>query len=1036
MNGSEADLQRALEDLPALSLLTEDVRRLVAASFEAVSYPFGAVIVREGEPAHAFYLLTSGTARVVKEGENGDEVPLNVLRAGESFGETALLERGVRTVTVRASGRVEALRLDGAVFAALTASHPEVRAMFEAVARQRELWNFLRVHSSFSELSGEALAELSAGLERCEVPAGTVVIREGDPAGAMYVIEEGRARAFKSSEPDLAFFRKGDFFGERSLFLGEARAASVEAVTNCVLLGLPPELFERLLADDPAFRSRIEQRMQQYEYRRLSRVPLDFAEEILPAEAFVYEKVSPEQAKALTETAAVGAAAFAPDASAGRSKRIRRFQHTYQLDEMDCGAASLAMVCRHFGRNVSISRVREAVHTATDGTSLAGITRGAEELGLDARSVRASKSRVDELPLPAIVHWEGNHWVVLYSVQDRHVRVADPARGLRRIPRDEFVAKWSGYASLLSPTERLAEEPEASTSLRWLLPFVRPHLRKIAVAVALAAVAAALQLVLPILTQVVVDRVLPRHNVNLLYILVGVIAAVTLAMTGAALVQRYLLSQVAVRFDVESLDFVTGKLLDLPMSYFNTRRTGDIERRLQGVRDVREFLVQSGVQALTSVTQLVAVLVLMFVYSLPLALVYLATVPLYVGLMRFSATRLRPMYDTLEEAFGKYQSAQIDAIRGIETVKAMAAEDSFRQTMLRQFQTLSDRVFRSEFLAMAYQGGLQLITFVSLALFLFVGALEVVHGHLSLGRFVSFNALIALANAPVILLLLLWDRMQLARVLLSRLDDVLDHEPEQGRDRSQLRPVTTLAGRVELDNVGFRYGGPESPPILQGINLTVEAGEAVAIVGRSGSGKTTLIKLLAGLLEPTEGAILFDGIELRTLDYRQLRRHVGFVLQETYLFDATIRENIAFGEAEPDVERVAWAARAANAHEFVQRLPLRYDTRVGETGLRLSGGQQQRIAIARALYNEPPILLFDEATSSLDSESERAVKESLDELLADRTSFVIAHRLSTVRDADRIVLLERGRLVEQGTHDELMQRRGLYFYLASQQLEL
>jgi ATP-binding cassette subfamily B protein len=211
---------------------------------------------------------------------------------------------------------------------------------------------------------------------------------------------------------------------------------------------------------------------------------------------------------------------------------------------------------------------------------------------------------------------------------------------------------------------------------------------------------------------------------------------------------------------------------------------------------------------------------------------------------------------------------------------------------------------------------------------------------------------------------------------------------------------------------------------------------SVAIVGRSGSGKTTLIKLLAGLFEPTEGMILFDGLELRTLDYRTLRRQVGFVLQESYLFDDTIRANIAFGEPEPDAESVAWAARAANAHEFVQRLPLRYDTRIGEAGLRLSGGQQQRIAIARALYNRPPILLFDEATSSLDSESERAVKESLDELLADRTSFVIAHRLSTIRDADRIIVLERGRLVEQGTHDQLMERRGLYYYLASQQLEL
>ncbi|MGN6867151.1 MAG: peptidase domain-containing ABC transporter [Solirubrobacteraceae bacterium] len=1032
----EAELEDAYEHLPALSLLTDEVRRLVVASFEPVSYGFGTVIVREGEPADAFYLVTSGIARVVKQGASGDEVPLNVLRAGDSFGEIGLLAKGARMSTVRASSCVDVLRLDGGVFSALVASHPEVRTAFEAIAKQRTLWTFLRVHSSFDKLPPKTLVALAGGLERTEVAAGTAVVREGDPPDALYVIEAGRVRAFRAGEPDLAYYRTGDFFGEQAPLLSVPRSASVETVTDCTLLRLSRERAQRLLADYPELGALFEQHRQQYEQLRRARVPLDFADEILPAEASVYAKVSPDQA----EPVYVGASELetAVDSPTGRSRRtkIRRFPHLYQLDEMDCGAACLAMVCRHFGRKVSISRIRDAVHTASDGTSLAGITRGAESLGLAARSVRASKTRVNELPLPAIVHWDGNHWVVLYDVRDGHVRVADPARGLRRIPRAEFTDKWSGYASVLSATERLAEAPVANTSLQWLLPFARPHRRAILIAAFLALVAAGLQLVLPILTQIVVDRVLPAHDVGLLYLVMAAIAAATLAITGAGLLQRYLLSRVAVRFDVETLDHVSGKLLDLPMSYFNTRRTGDIERRLQGVRDVREFLVQSGVQALISVTQLLAAITLMVIYSWTLALVYLATVPLYAGLMRFSATRLRPMYDSLEEAFGKYQSAQIDAIRGIETVKATAAESSLRQLMLGQFQSLADRVFRSEFLVMTYQGGLQLVTFVSLALFLFVGALEVVHGELSLGRFVSFNALIALANAPLILLLALWDRLQLARVLLGRLDDVLDTEPEQGDDHSNLRPVTTLAGQVELRHVGFRYGGPEAPLILADISLTVSAGESIAIVGRSGSGKTTLIKLLAGLVEPTEGTIRYDGIDLRTLDYRTLRRQVGFVLQESYLFDTTILANIAFGEQEPDRDAALWAARAASAHEFVQRLPLRYETRVGETGLRLSGGQQQRIAIARALYHRPPILLFDEATSSLDSESERAVKESLDELLTDRTSFVIAHRLSTVRDADRIIVLDRGRLVEQGSHDELMQRQGLYYYLASQQLEL
>jgi len=1033
------DARELVGELPGFAILPNEVRALVAESFELVSFPFGAVIVREGDEADAFYVLASGSARVVKQGDHGEEVPLNVLRRGDSFGEMALLADTVRLSTVRASSSVQALRLGKSVFAALTRSHPQVREAFQAIVNGRALWNFFRVHSSFSQLSNEALALLVSALERVDAPAGEIIVREGDPPGPMYVIEQGRVRVYKhsdGSESHLGFLRAGDFFGALSLFRDEPRAASAQAVSDCTLLRFPPELFRRLIDEHPDFRLRLEQRIQQYDYRRVASVPLDFAEEILPAEASV-RHISPEQVELETELEAeLDAGALEKTGTAAKQRPIRRFPHVYQLDEMDCGAACLAMICRHFGRSVGISYIRQAVHTATDGTTLAGITRGAEELGLSARSVRVSKSRLDDLPLPAVAHWEGNHWVVVYRVEDDHVRVADPARGLRRVPRDQFLERWSGYTSVVGYTERLAEAPEARTSLAWIRPFLRPHLRLMLFAVGLAVVAAALELVLPILTQVVVDRVLPRGDLGLLWVLMAVIVAVLLAITGATLVQRYLLSKVAVRFDVATLDFLTGRLLALPMSYFSTRRTGDIERRLLGARQVRAFFIQSGVEALTSVTQLLAALGLMLFYSWKLALVYLATAPLYAGLMRYSAKRLRPMYDNLEEAYGRYSSGQIDAIRGIETVKALAAEEALRRLMLGRFQALADRVFRTEFLVLAYQGSLQLVAFASFGLFLLVGSIEVVHGNLSLGEFVAFNALVALATGPMLTLLSLWDQGQLARVLFDRLDDVLGPEPEQGADRDRLRTVSTLEGRVELRGVGFRYGGPEAPAILEDVTLTVEPGETVALVGRSGSGKTTLIKLLAGLLEPTEGEILFDGFELRTLDYRTLRRKIGFVLQESYLFDDTIAANIAFGEEAPDPARVAWAAKVANAHEFVERLPLGFDTSIGESGLRLSGGQQQRIAIARALYHRPPILLFDEATSALDTESERAVKESLDELLVGRTSFVIAHRLSTVRDAHRIIVLERGRVVESGTHDELMARQGLYFYLASQQLEL
>nr|WP_162097444.1 peptidase domain-containing ABC transporter [Mycolicibacterium rhodesiae] len=1015
-----------------------DVRRLVEASFTRARFNFGEVIVSEGDEANALFVIESGTARVIKTGDHGEEVPLNVLHPGDLFGERALLEPGGRrSATVRASSPMEALRLDRAVLEALIRSEPQVAHFLELHTRRHELRDFLREYTAFADLSPEGMRILLEGLVRKSLKAGEVVIRQGEPAGPMYVVRDGRLRAYIDRDgmrEQRMYMRRGDFFGEVSLLQGTARTASVEAVSDCELWELDPELFAQLVAENPKFRDLIEQRISQYDYRRVAHVPLDFAEELLPADAGGPEVLSEDQ----THSVAQLAGQVEEDGDLGGfvrpRRRIRRFPHVFQVDEMDCGAASLAIVCRYYGRNVSLSRIRDTVHTAIDGTSLLGIARGAESIGLAVRTAKVSKSRIDEMPLPAIAHWEGNHWFVVYAVDRDRVRVSDPAFGRRRLKRSDFESKWSGYAAFFAYTDALEEAPEENSRVRWLLGFFKPYRRALLTALLLALLAAGAEMLIPVLSKFIVDDVIRDQDSQLLTLLVGGMFGALGLTVIVTLAQRLLLSRIAVHVDRASLDMLSEKLLALPMSYFHARRTGDIERRLNGMRVIRQFLVQQGVQAVAAAAQLAVAIAIMFAFSWSLAILYLATAPLYGLLMWFSRSRLRPTYDALEEAWGKYQSRQIDSIKGIETVKAMGAESSLQRLLLGQFNNLSDKLYRADLTVMLYDAALQLVSFLSLALFLWVGALEAVHGRLTVGELVSFNALVLLANAPIVTVLMLWDQLQYSSILLGRLNDILEQEPEQGEDRSALTPVRSLSGHVRFQRMSFEYPGTANARVLDEIDFEVRPGARVAIVGRSGSGKTTLIKCLSGLLVPTSGAIVFDGADLTALDMRQLRRHIGFVLQDNHMFDATIAENIAFGEGQPDLERVIWAARVANAAEFIERLPLGYETRIGETGLLLSGGQRQRVAIARAVYHRPPVLVFDEATSALDSESERAVKENLDELLEGRTSFVIAHRLSTVRDADIILVLEKGRLVERGSHDELMERQGLYYYLCSQQL--
>ncbi|MBE7497725.1 MAG: peptidase domain-containing ABC transporter [Verrucomicrobiaceae bacterium] len=953
------------------------------------------------EPA-ALHLVEQGSLRLLLAQEGGKEVPLAVLEEGEII-------CGGPSYVLRATGQA----------AVRTFSPSEVpgglEAMLASLPLQIENLACIRQSAVFGCLPEKTARSLAERLKRHEAKKGEMPRTEHEAPRGLQILLRGQARVFQTLPESerrvtVRFLRAGDALSPPG--------CGVEMLTEGVLLTLSEDETSALSSQYTSFRGIFAQ-INTPAPAQTARVPLDAA------------ALVPEAAK----TTPPDQDAFVDDEGRFQKNHTScRITHVQQIDEADCGAASLAMVCRYYGKAVSLTRVRELCATATDGTSLHGMCHAATELGLAARALKVSRRNLPVMPLPAIVHWEGNHWVVLYEVTKKHVRVDDPGLGKRKMTREEFDKGWSGYAAIFDYTTAFEKAPEGQGTLRWLMPFIREHYGTLRQVGLLAVVVTALQLLFPVFTQIVVDRVLVGDDPGLLVTVICGMGVALLFSQAANLIQQFLLAFVTVRLDASVLDFLTRQLLALPLRYFQSRRTGDIQRRLDGARQMREFMVQHGVAGLLALISLTGALTLMFIYNPKLGGVYLLTAPLYLTLMIFAVRVLRPLFADIAESEGRYASHQIDAIKGMESVKAAAAEVAFRDTMLNQFLGVSRKLFRANFMAMTYDTALQGIGLLSTACFLWFGANMVMAREITTGTFVAFSSITALASTAILRVLLIWYQSQHIAVLIRRLNDIFESEPEQGRDHSQLAAVPTLEGHAELRGLRFNYGGHAPTDILRGIDLTFTPGKTTAIVGRSGSGKTTLVKLISGLLEPTDGTVFLDRLDLRTLNYRDVRRHVGMVLQENRMFSDTIARNIAFGVHEPDMERVKAVAKLAAAHDFITKLPMGYETKIGESGMGLSGGQMQRIAIARALYPDPAILIFDEATSALDTESERAIQANLGKIMAGRTSIVIAHRLSTVRDADCIVVLEQGAVAEQGTHEELLGRKGLYWHLCSQQM--
>ncbi|MET4272257.1 subfamily B ATP-binding cassette protein HlyB/CyaB [Bradyrhizobium sp. F1.2.2] len=688
----------------------------------------------------------------------------------------------------------------------------------------------------------------------------------------------------------------------------------------------------------------------------------------------------------------------------------------------DTGLDALLTLLHLQGVAADRAQLRHRLGAASFGA--ADIVRCARSLGLKARTYRTQWSRLSDTPLPGIAMLRDGGFMVIAKASADKVLVQSPeAQRPVLMDRDELCAIWDGGLILMVRRAGLSDLGR-HFDITWFIGAIGKYRRLLGEVLAASFFIQLFALVSPLFFQIVIDKVLVHRSLSTLDVLVVGLVVVSLFDTVLGILRNYLFAHTTNRIDVELGARLFHHLLALPMAWFQARRVGDSVARVRELENIRNFITSSSLTLLIDLVFTSVFLAVMFAYSAQMSFIVLASFPFYIAISAVATPLFRRRLDEKFRRCAENQAFLVESVSGIETLKAMAVEPQMQRRWEEQLAGYVSASFGVTSLGNTASQLVQLVSKVVTAAILYVGARLVIGDALTVGELVAFNIFAGRVSAPVLRLAQVWQDFHQARLSIARLGDILNSaaEPAYSAARAGL---PSIRGNIRFEHVSFRYR-LDGPEILHNVSFDIPAGQTVGIVGSSGSGKSTFAKLVQRLYVPQGGRVLVDGMDLMTTDPAGLRRQIGIVLQDNMLFNRSVRDNIALADPSLPMDRIIDAAKLAGAHDFILELPEGYDTVVGERGSTLSGGQRQRIAIARALVGNPRILIFDEATSALDYESERIIHDNMKEIAKGRTVLIIAHRLSTVRGADRIFTLERGRLVEDGTHDALIKTGGRY----------
>lgn len=987
-------------------------------AFEIKEFQLGEIIATFPS-TDAFYLVCEGQIRLMSfDPQRKREVSVQLLSKGEIFGADELFEPIVLPYRAVAVNSVQVASIAKENLQSWLSTLSDLEKQWQIATQKRQRLIFFKTLTDLRSLTSHQLQPLFPYLEEKKLEKGTSLEKALSAESGRFWLRQGQIQ-------------------ERSLNIGQAwdypetNLSEWTAQNDVWLYQLPRQDWELFKGIVPS--------LANSEQSTATSDPAVKIKNILPnstqppSTSNNGRKTTSKPAAQIPQTDSSNV--DFPKPLKRRFSLWQRYPFIAQQSSADCGAACLAMVSQYWNKRISLNFLRNLTEVGRSGATLKNLAKAAERIGYQARPVRASLSALIEQKNPWIAHWRGEHYVVVYRTKGNSILIADPALGKRLVTRQEFLTHWSGYALLLDPTELLQQLPQQKTSLGRFLKLLHPY-RSLGAQILLASfLIQVFGLMTPLFTQIILDRVVVNRSLTTLNVFAFGVLLFSIWSLLLTAVRQYLLSYLANRLDLTMISGFISHTLMLPLKFFESRHVGDIITRVSENQKIQRFMLNQVVLAWLDFLMGFIYLILMFYYNWRLTLLVIALIP-PILIMTFVATPfLRQISREVFNQSAEQNSALVETITGIGTVKATASERELRWRWEDRLTNYLNAVFRGQKLGISLQAASGLINSVGSTALLWYGAILVIQGQLTIGQFVAFNMLIGQVLSPILALARLWDELQEVVISVERLNDVFLTEPEENPNHPMLI-LPPVQGQIKFDNVTFRYDTGEEKNTLQNISFEVRAGQTIAIVGRSGSGKSTLVKLLQGLYYPDQGEIWIDGHDIRHVSPQSLRSQLGVVPQDCFLFSGTIVENITLYRPEYTLDQAIDAAKLAEAHPFIQTMTLGYNTKVGERGANLSGGQRQRIAIARALIGNPPILILDEATSSLDTESERRFQQNLARLSRNRTIFIIAHRLSTIRHADQILVLDRGLLAEQGTHDELIARQGLYYYLARQQLEL